>query len=97
MKVSEMLAERGLEIDDVRWYLASTLAGRLLEHRSRRTELVRLIWSGKLEAELYRAEERFLEELQRKADAGAADEPALREIIGEITAERRKRLAEGER
>jgi hypothetical protein len=93
MKVSELLAEHGIEIDDVRWYLAAQLATRLLEHRNRQAELTRFIWSGALEAELYHAEERFVEELQRKADAGATDEPALREILREIVMEKRRRKA----
>ena len=91
MRVSDLLAEHGLEMDDVRWYLATVLAGRLLEHRNRREELVRLIWSGKLEAELYNAEERFLAELDRKADAGMLDEHALREVVGEVISEKRRR------
>lgn len=91
MKVSDLLAERGLELDDVRWYLATVLAGRLLEHRGRPQELVRLIWSGKLEAELYNAEERYLGELQRRIDAGTMDEHALREIVREVATEKRRR------
>jgi hypothetical protein len=91
MKVSEVLAEHGLEIDDIRWYLAAHLAGSLLEYQSRPVELTRLIWSGKLEAELYNAEERYLDELQRKVDAGMVDEHALREIVREVSSAKRRR------
>jgi hypothetical protein len=91
MKVSEVLEEHSLEIDDVRWYLASVQAGRLLEYRTRQEELTRLIWSGRLEADLYHAEERFLEELQRKVDARTVDGPALREIVADISRAKRRR------
>jgi len=93
MRVSDYLAAQGLEVDDVRWYVASLLGSRLLSHKNRPAELTKLIWSGKLEAELYHAEERFLEELQRKADAGLMDEPALRELMREIAVEKRRRRA----
>jgi transcriptional regulator GlxA family with amidase domain len=93
MKVSNILSEHGLEIDDVRWYLAHQLAVRLLEYRAREQDLTRLIWSGRLEAELYNAEERYLEELQRKVEAGLADEHSLREIAQEIAMQKRKRQA----
>ena len=91
MKVTDFLATQGLEIDDVRWYLAVLLTSRLLSHKTRPAELTRLIWSGKLEAELYNAEERFLEELQRKADSGRMDEHGLREVAREIAVEKRRR------
>lgn len=91
MRVSEVLAEHGLEIDDIRWYIAALLAGRLLEYRGRQEELTRLIWSGKLEAELYHAEERYLDELQRKVDAGMVDEHALREVAREVSTAKRRR------
>ncbi len=93
MKVTEILAEQGLEIDDVRWYLATVLASRLLSYRDRPKELTRLIWSGKLEADLYDAEERFLGELDRKLEATISDEHAVREIVREIGREKQRRSA----
>ena len=91
MKAAEILAERGIEIDDVRWYLAAQLAARLLGYKNKARELTRLIWSGKLEAELYHAEERFLAELDRKLGRSMADEQAVREIAREIAREKQKR------
>jgi hypothetical protein len=91
MKVAHLLDQNGIGIDDVRWYLSSIFAARLLEYRTRPAELARFIWSGKLEAELYDAEERFVEELQRRTDAGSMDEAALREVMREIAAEKRRR------
>ena len=93
MTVAHLLDQSGLDIDDIRWYLATIIASRLLEHRARPAELVRLIWSGKLEAELYDAEERFVRDLQGRMDAGSMDEAALREVMREIAAEKRRRKA----
>ena len=53
VKIRELLQEYDLEIDDVRWYLASTQADRILSYRESKRELIRLIWSGSLEGELY--------------------------------------------
>jgi hypothetical protein len=91
MKVTEILAEHGLEIDDVRWYLAALLSTRLLAYRDEPAELTRLIWSGKLEADLYDAEERFLRELDRKLDSSRADEHTVTEIVREIEREKKRR------
>ena len=63
VKIRELMHEYDLEIDDVRWYLAAMQAERLLSYRENKRELIRLIWSGSLEGELYDMEERFLGEL----------------------------------
>ena len=84
VKISELMQEYDLEIDDVRWYLSKMEAERLLEYRDKRVELCRLIWSGRLEADLYNMEERYLAELQDKLDARQADESEIRKIMAEI-------------
>ena len=66
-------------------------AQRLLGYRDEMVGLLRLIWSGKLEAELYQMEERFLTELQEKLDAKQADESEIRNIFSEINAEKTNR------
>lgn len=76
--------EYSLELDDVRWYLAQDQAFRLLEYRDKRDELCKLIWSGKLEADLYNMEERYLEDLQEKLDSRQTDESEIRKIMNEI-------------
>lgn len=91
MRAADIFAQQGLEIDDIRWYLASLLAHRLLGYRGRPEELVRLIWSGKLEAEMYNAEERFLAELDQKLERASADEQSIREVAREIAREKRRR------
>lgn len=91
MNVHSLLAEYDLDIDDVRWYLAKIQTERLLEYRERRFELIRLIWSGKLEADLYQMEERFLKELQDKLDTKQSDESEIRNVFSAIRAEKNNR------
>ena len=88
MTIKAFLLEYDLDIDDVRWYLAKMQAQRLLEYRDDMVGLVRLVWSGKLEAELYQMEERFLSELQEKLDSKQADESEIRAIFSGISAEK---------
>ena len=84
LSIKAYLTEYDLELDDVRWYLAKDQAERLLEYRDNRDELCKLIWSGKLDADLYNMEERFIEDLQAKLDSRQADESEIRKIMGEI-------------
>jgi hypothetical protein len=93
MKVGDLMRELGLEIDDIRWYLATQHAERLLMYRGRPGELARLIWSGALEQELYNMEERLIEQLQRDLDRGLRDETGVREILFKAGAERSSRYA----
>ena len=85
------MQEYDLQIDDVRWYLSTLQAERLLTYRESKRELARLIWSGSLEGELYDMEERYLEELQSRLDRGSQDEIQVRGILKEIAANREKR------
>jgi hypothetical protein len=91
MDVKHLLEEYGLELDDVRWYLSYHNASRLLEYKENHTELCRLIWSGKLEADLYRMEDRYLSELQEKLDSRKTDESEVMKIFAEIDALKSKR------
>jgi hypothetical protein len=91
VKIRELLTENDLQIDDIRWYLATREAERLLSYRDHKRELVRLIWSGALEGDLYDMEERFLEELQTRLDRGSRDEAQVRSILKEIVAARQQR------
>jgi len=94
VKINEMMEELDLEIDDIRWYLCSLTAGRILQYRDKPRELIRLIWSGALEGELYNMEERFLEDLQGRLDRGRRDETQVRGILREAVACRQKRYTE---
>ena len=80
-----------MEIDDVRWYLCREEAKRVLEYRSDFDGLAKLIHSGRLEAEWYRMEERFVEELQQKLDDRTFDEPEINKIFAEMDAARLNR------
>jgi len=96
VKIRDLMQEYDLEIDDIRWYLAAMQAERLLSHRENKRELIRLIWSGSLEGELYDMEERFLGELQSRLEQGSRDEIQVRAILREIVASREKRYTHSE-
>ncbi len=91
VKISEMMQEYDLEIDDVRWYLACQQVDLLLGYRDNKRELIRLIWSGALEGALYDMEERFLGELQSRLDGGVLDEVQVRGVLREVVSCREKR------
>lgn len=93
MRVTELLDEHGLSIDDVRWYLARAQAERLIAYKDHPRELAHLIWSGELESDLYEMEDRFLAELEEKLSRGHTDEAQVHQAVREIAraAERRRR------
>ena len=93
MDIKRLIKEYNIELDDIRWYLSRLTALRLLEYRDRADELSRLVWSGKLEADLYRMEERLISELQEKLDTRQTDESEVRKILAEIDAAKSKREA----
>jgi hypothetical protein len=94
VKISEMMKEFDLGIDDVRWHLASEEAERLLQYRERPYELTRLVWSGALEAELYDMEERFLSGLQEELDRRLRDPTSVRGVLRKVAASRQKRYSQ---
>jgi hypothetical protein len=89
-----MLEEYNLELDDVRWYCAALLAERLLSYKDKKKDLIRFIWSGELEGELYNMEEQFVEDLQDEMERNLQDEPHIRAYLNEIGAARDKRFRE---
>lgn len=91
MRVAELLDDYDLSIDDVRWYLSTVMAHRLLTYEERPEELAQFIWSGRLADELYNMEERYLASLQDQLDRELMDEPKVREILAEMEAAKRKR------
>jgi hypothetical protein len=94
VKISEIMKEFDLEIDDVRWHLAGVQAERLIRYRERPYELTRLIWSGALEAELYEMEERFLRNLQEDLDRGLRDSSSVRAALRAVVSSRQKRYSQ---
>ncbi len=79
MSVERLREEYDLTLDDVRWYLSHSISESLLSQREQREQIVRRIWSGALEAELYDMEERFLRTLQDELDRSLTDEGSIRE------------------
>jgi len=93
VKISEMMKEFDLGIDDIRWHLAGEQAERLLQYRERPYELTRLLWSGSLEADLYDMEERFLRGLQEELDRNMRDSSSVRAVLRKVAASRQKRYS----
>jgi len=93
VKVTEMMKEFDLGIDDVRWHLAAEQAERLLQYRERPYELARLVWSGALEGELYDMEERFLGALQDELDRKLRDSASVRSVLRKVAASRQRRYS----
>ena len=91
MRVNELLAEYDIELDDVRWYLSYQTSLRLLEYREMPYDLCRLIWSGRLEADLYRMAERYIAELEEKLENRQTDENEIRKILAEVDAAKSRR------
>jgi hypothetical protein len=79
MNVRQLREEFDLSIDDIRWYLCNTITQSLLLERDEPLRITERMWSGRLEAELYNLEERFLERLQDELDRNLIDERSVRE------------------
>jgi len=94
MKITALLEELDLSIDDVRWYLAVRETARLLALKDTPREITRLLWSGQLERELYDMEERYLHDQDQALRRGRRDEAAVRIELREIAKARGERYAE---
>ena len=84
MTLLETFEAEGIEIDDIRWYLAIQEAARLLTYSEEADSLAKIIHSGKLEADWYRMEDRFIEDLDEKLEQRLTDKSEIQKIIGEI-------------
>ena len=93
MKITELLEELDLTLDDIRWFLAVRQTERLLSLKDSPQEITRLLWSGALEGELYDMEERFLAEQNEALRRGRQDETAVRQLLGEVARARGRRYA----
>lgn len=80
------MKEYTIEFSDVRWYLSLKTAERLLTYKEDIRGLTHLLWSGRLEADLYNMEESFIEDLQDRVDRNLLDEARVRELFSEILA-----------
>jgi hypothetical protein len=89
--MQQLLDEYDLTLDDVRWYIALTQAHRLLRYKDQPRELAREIWAGRLEADLYNMEERFIADRDERLANKVTSEHRVREELTEIRAAKRKR------
>jgi len=94
MKITELLEELDLSLDDIRWFLAVRQTERLLALKDSPQEITRLLWSGVLERELYDMEERFLAEQGEALARGRRDQTVVRQLLAEVARARARRYAE---
>ena len=97
MNIQSLLKEYDISIDDIRWYLSVLLAKRLLEYKDHEHDLTELIWSKRLETDLYNMEEQYLADLQADFDNKYIDEASVRDIFRQVVTEKRKRREERNR
>lgn len=89
--IRKLLDEYNLEIDDVRWYLSWIMTQRLLSHKEQPEELIKFIWSGKLEAALYNMEEQWIASVNEQLENRTTDETILRDILSQMVRLKRDR------
>jgi len=90
-EIQKSLDDAGLDLNDVRWYLAVETALVLQSKNNEPQDLIREIWSGELEARLYRMEEKWLDDLASRNKGEGCEEAQLNEYIAEIRASKRRR------
>ena len=84
--INRLMEEFNLELDDIRWHLASQFTGKLLSMSDTPEEITRYIWSGSFEKELYNMEESFLNNMEELYSRELSDEAFIREKFSEISA-----------
>ncbi len=89
--IKELMTEYSIKIDDIRWLVSTQIQNSILSYKENLKELTKLIWSGKLEADLYNMEERYLEDIASQLDRGLVDEAWIREQFAEVSALRCRR------
>ena len=83
--IKDLLLEYSLNIDDIRWLLSVRLTEKILSLRETPLDLTRLIWSGKLESDLYNMEESLISEIESELDRDIIDEVWVREQFAEAS------------
>ena len=89
--INNLLKEYSLEIDDIRWFVSYQNTISILSNRDNPNELTKIIWSGKLEADLYNMEEKYLDDIISQFDRGLVDEAWIREQFSEASEMRCRR------
>ena len=90
--IQDLMIEYRLEIDDIRWFISYQQTISILSFSETPLEITTKIWSGKLEAELYNLEEKYLENISSQLERGLIDEAWIREQFAEASELRSKRL-----
>jgi len=83
--IANLFKEYSLDIDDIRWLISSRITEQILSDKDSPIEITKKIWSGKLEAELYNMEEKYMEDLEFQLDRGLIDEAWIRELFAETS------------
>ncbi len=83
--IANLLKEYSLDIDDIRWLISTRITKQLLNNKEKPIEITKLIWSGKLEADLYNMEENFMENINLDLERGLIDESWIREQLAEAS------------
>ncbi|MCK5153387.1 MAG: hypothetical protein KAQ93_03440 [Spirochaetales bacterium] len=80
-----LMKEYSLEIDDIRWYVSYQKTVSILSYIDTPIDITKNIWSGKLEADLYNMEEKYLEDIGSQLERGLIDEAWIREQFAEAS------------
>jgi len=92
MTVEQLMDEYGLSMNDIRWYLCSQITYGILELTKAPDEITAYLWSGKLEADLYNAEEKYIDNLQDELDKEIKTEAEIRDIFSSVVARRDNKI-----
>ena len=83
--IKDLMREYSLEIDDIRWFVSSQQTTSILSYSESPLDITTRIWSGKLEADLYNLEEKYLENISSQLERGLIDEAWIREQFAEAS------------
>jgi hypothetical protein len=83
--LNDLLKEYSLDIADIRWLVSNRMAVSILSKSDSSEEITKMIWSGKLESELYNMEEKFLDDIMSQFERGLIDEAWIREQFAEAS------------
>jgi len=83
--IKDLMKEYSLEIDDIRWFVSYHQTISILSDKETPIEITKKIWSGKLEAELYNLDERYLEDISSQLERNLVDEIWVREQFAEAS------------
>jgi len=83
--ITGLMKEYNLEIDDIRWFISYQKTISILSDKETPDLIIKKIWSGKLEAELYNMEDKYLEDMNLRLERGLVDEAWIREQFAEIS------------